>query len=542
MKRLVLIFVGLIFPLMGRTELVVITQSSPIEKLGADGRPCGVSMAQVGASFTLVSQDGGQVILKDVSGVQYVIAMQATNYSPPKAAPAPATPVKPTPDTSTPAASVQPATSAPPPAPAATVYSPPPVPKIPEGAPILSGEDAAKIKEINDALSLPLLVNDQFWQEDIGVVAKRLGWPQESKTPREESYRRYAKENQVHVLGASAYSLALYGKLGKPTYLSIIFANAGDFPESSRINGPGDTREIEVVKKDLAVVVKKDAETITSALTSLLGEPSVTLYGNSSSNREEVHRWDWNGVALLLNAHQGEYLSIKIVPTDVADRHGTVDVTERDEMRALLAQRVVKRANGDVIVSELPMVNQGPKGYCVPATWERYLRYMDLPADLYVLAILGDSGFGGGTNFERMQAGVNDYVSAYHRRIENYDAPLDVAHIAKYIDQGLPLMWTCWVAGPVEQQTNKNSAARKTVTDWAAYTKSLDAQDASLGPYFDPRSMDGGNGHMRLIIGYNATTDEIAISDSWGNAMAERWMPVKTALRISQGKIGYLSW
>ncbi len=296
------------------------------------------------------------------------------------------------------------------------------------------------------------------------------------------------------------------------------------------------------IKKDLAVAVKKDADSITAALTPLLGMPAVTLYGNSSSNRDEVHRWDWNGVAFLLNSHQGEYVSLKIIPSGVADHHGTVEVTDRSEMRDILAKRVVRRENGDVLVSELPMVDQGPKGYCVPATWERYLRYMDVPADLYVLAILGGSGVGGGTSFERMVAGVDGYVSAYHRRIETYQAPLDVPHVAKYIDQGLPLMWGCWVTKPVEVLANKNSHDRKTVTDWSAYSKNLATQDAALGTSFRAEDTDHNNGHMRLIIGYNAATGEIAISDSWGSAMAERWLYAPTAKRISQGDLTYLSW
>ena len=213
--------------------------------------------------------------------------------------------------------------------------------------------------------------------------------------------------------------------------------------------------------QDLAVDVKRDASTITAALTPILGDPSTTLYGNAASNREEVHRWDWKDVAILLNSHNGEYTSLKIIPTDVADHHGTVEVTDRDQMRDLLASRVVKRDNGDVILSDIPLVDQGPKGYCVPATWERYLRYMDVPADLYVLAIMGHTGLGGGTNTQLMQQGVDDYVSAYHRRIESYDAPLDVSHIAKYIDQGLPLMWTCWVDRPVEIQTSKTYPGQK---------------------------------------------------------------------------------
>jgi hypothetical protein len=543
------LLLGLVFlPLGAHAAEIAITQSRPIEKLDADGRPSAVSMAQVGAHYTLVKQEGAGLVVQDETGSRYLIPADATDYTPPAASvTAPAHP---------PAAGTAAATNAPPgsatnAAPDATAATPPPAitkaataPTAPALAANLSPDDAAKIKQLNDALGLPFFVDTQFWQDDVDAVAKRLQWPQESKTTTQESYRRYADANEADILGASAYSLALYGKNGAPTYISIIFANAGDFPEARALGGNlslvGDDT-IAKVTKDLAAAVTKDAGTISDKLTAILGDPVVTQYGNSSSNRDEVHRWDWNDVAFLLNSHNGEYASIKIIPTDVADHHGVVDVTDRDAMRDLLAQRVVKRDNGDVILSEIPMVDQGPKGYCVPATWERYLRYMDVPADLYVLAIMGHTGFGGGTSVEEMQAGVDDYVSAYHRRIEIYDAPLDVSHIAKYIDQGLPLMWTCWVVKQVEIQTFQHTHDRRAVTDWSKYTVSLKADDAALGALYAPDD-NRSNGHMRLIIGYNTATNEIAISDSWGPAAAERWMYAPTALKISQGQLSYLSW
>jgi hypothetical protein len=439
-------------------EPVVITTAAPIEKLDAGEQPVGVTMATVGASYSLVHPQGDSVVLKDGTGALYLIAIRATNYTPP---PAPTTAVSAT----IPGPSSATSTTSPPPAPATpTVTSTTHAPGEGGG---LSKDDEDKMKALNDAFGIPLLADGSFWQDDVAAVARRIGWPQESQTATQESYRRYAIGAPVQILGAGAYSLALYGKNGKPTYLSLVFANAGDFAEARTLGSfPTDAGAVDKVTSDLADAVKQDAATITATLTALLGDPVTTSYGNSSSDRDEVHRWDWKDVAILLNAHEGEFASLKIVPADVADNHGTVEVTDRDEMRDLLAQRVVKRDNGDVVVSEVPMVDQGPKGYCVPATWERYLRYMDVPADLYVLAIMGQTRLGGGTSTDAMQAGVDAYVSAYHRRIETYDAPLDVSHVARYIDQGLPLMWTCWVTKPVEIQTNEETVKRRKVTDW----------------------------------------------------------------------------
>ncbi len=231
MKPFLLFSLLLVFSLPGRAASVAITQARPIEKLDADGRPCGVSMAAVGATFTLVRLDGDNLILKDAGGVQYLIAAQATDYTP--------TPVATAPETNAPA-----------PAPAApekktVAQTAPPAPRRADGntnarpvpvakaAPVPSGPDAEKIKQINDALGFPLLADAQFWQDDAGEVARRLSWPLESKTATEESYRRYAKKGEVPALGASAYSLALYGKAGKPTYLSIIFATRATSPRST---------------------------------------------------------------------------------------------------------------------------------------------------------------------------------------------------------------------------------------------------------------------------------------------------------------------
>ena len=47
------------------------------------------------------------------------------------------------------------------------------------------------------------------------------------------------------------------------------------------------------------------------------------------------------------------------------------------------------------------MVNQGPKGYCVPATFERVLRTMGIESDMYLLAMLGGTSLAVGLRSRR---------------------------------------------------------------------------------------------------------------------------------------------
>ena len=411
----------------------------------------------------------------------------------------------------------------------------------------LSAEDAAFLKQLSDTFQLPLFATTNLWAEDAADVAERLQWPQESKTATDASYRRYALgQNNATILGARAYSMALYALNGHPAYISIVFANKGDFPEMLQINAERSKSitvsddEIEKAMEDLNAAVKADADTINTQLTNLLGPPESHVFGPTADSRVNIHRWDWKGHAILFSSPQDEYAAIKIVPTDVADHFGDVANMDRETIKAELAKRVLKHDNGDVTIQEIPMVNQGPKGYCVPATWERYLRYVDVPADMYVLAMLGNSDMGGGTSFAATREGVDSYVEAYGRRIESADVPLDVAHVSKFIDQGLPLMWGCCVIEDVEKSINLHTSLRGMVTDWNSYKQSLATDDKALPP-IDPEEARM-HGHMRMIIGYNAQTDELAISDSWGENYAERWITVTEAQSISENDLEYVQW
>jgi hypothetical protein len=296
------------------------------------------------------------------------------------------------------------------------------------------------------------------------------------------------------------------------------------------------------MSKELNAAVKNDAAIINTRLTAVLGAPETHLFGPTANSRESVHRWDWKGHAVLFSSPKDEYAAIKIVPSEVADHFGDVATMDRETIKGELAKRVLKNDSGDVVLQEIPMVDQGPKGYCAPATWERYLRYVDVPADMYVLAMLGNSGMGGGTNPAALRTGLNDYVSSYGRRIEMASVPIDISHISKFIDQGLPLMWACLATDDSEKSVNLHTAQRKKVTDWESYKTSLQETDKTLAPLDlnDPKV--SGQGHMRMIIGYNAQTEELAISDSWGDSFAVRWITVKEAQNITQNDLEYIQW
>jgi len=396
----------------------------------------------------------------------------------------------------------------------------------------LSPVAAATFEELNAIFAIPLWADENLWDDDASVVAARLGWPEESKSSTDSSYRKYASTSDV-VLGSRPYSLALYGDSSLAARLSLMFANKGDSMGPDPVAGETRTsRDSKGLVKELKTAIQKDSSTIVKLLSTLLGPPILDKFGQGSQTRESVQRWDWNGHAILLAAPRDEYVALRILPVEAANAQGKARIPDA-ELRERLLGRVEKRPNGDVILRDIPMVDQGPKGYCVPATWERVMRYMGIPADMYILAMAGGSTAAGGTDIAAIVSGAREAVTRGGRRLDPQNGKISVNTVAKLIDRGLPLMWTMFSMESVNDELNTRLVQRNSMTDPEVWGKSLDPfRKAAKKIPTDPK-----RGHMCMIIGYNKKSGEIAVSDSWGPEFAERWMTVEEATAVSQGQL-----
>jgi hypothetical protein len=393
----------------------------------------------------------------------------------------------------------------------------------------LARADDPEPSAVNAALGMPLFSSDAetLWEEWGAPVAERLRWPQESETSFDASYRRYPGP-EVRLLGARPFSEVLYTEEGLPSALSIIFANKGDaVGRADADQRPGERRS-ELRGNQRAI--EEDERTLTDALTALFGPPATVRFGAGRAMRETAKRWDWRGHTFLVSAPRGEYAALRILPPATVD-HGGVSRERSAVVRERAAGRVQARPNGDVIITDIPMVNQGPKGYCVPATWERYLRYMGVPADMYALAMAGNTAAGGGTSPDNLLWGVRDLVTRAGRRLETPTMRLDTAGVARFIDRGLPLMWRMYSTKEMNEAVEARRVARGEMEDPEAWSASLaEARQAARAWRPDPR-----RGHLCMITGYNAKTGELAFSDSWGPAFEERWITVEEAQAVSRG-------
>jgi hypothetical protein len=391
---------------------------------------------------------------------------------------------------------------------------------------------AATFEEMNAVFGAPLWIDENLWDDPADDVAARLGWPQESKTSTDSSFRKYPGPSEK-LLGARPYSLAFFGEGEKAARVSMMFANKGDSVGGPQVGGDErDSRDTKKLTKSYAAAIENDGKVISEALIALLGPPTADRFGQGRQTRESVQRWDWQGHSILLASPAGEYVAVRILPTAVADSQGKARIPDAD-LRARLESRVLRRENGDVVLTDIPMVDQGPKGYCVPATWERAMRYMAIPADMYALAMAGDTGAGEGTSVSAIVGGAKEAVTRGGRRLDPENAKLSVRTIKKFIDRGLPVMWTMFSMDEINTAINARMKDRKQMTDPTLWDKILDPTRKAAKKI----ATDQKSGHMCMIIGYNEKTGELAVSDSWGPEFAERWITEEEAIAVTQGPL-----
>lgn len=391
-------------------------------------------------------------------------------------------------------------------------------------------------EQMNEAFGLPLWADDLLWDDDDRDVGQRLQWPEESRTRFVSTHRIYPPPT-TRVLGVRPYSMAFYAEGGRPTRVSLFFINKGDF--EGFLNPDERKSVLRDAVRAFENALQADAERLAAVLSALLGDPGRAVTGDRAL-RERVLRWDWRGHAFLLARQSGEYVALRIIPAVEADDRGRAEKISDSEMRRRLAERVQRRENGDVIITDIPMVEQGPKGYCVPATWERYLRYLGIPSDMYALAMVGETRRGGGTETRTMVSNIQSLVALYRRNIRTFSGGLSWPKVTRYLDEGIPVMWVMRLDLTFDQALTARAKERAAVKDLAEWKRRLALYRKGVS-----RLRRGGgddDSHMCLIIGYNTDTDELAISDSWGREYEERWITVEEAEAISRKEFMAIGW
>jgi len=257
-----------------------------------------------------------------------------------------------------------------------------------------------------------------------------------------------------------------------------------------------------------------------------------------SANRQqglltEGYTWISPAGLAMLETNEGalggsarEFLRLRIARPDAEGAVAASMKNGRGTTFGDLPKNVARDDQGNVFIRNLPMVDQGNKGYCLPASTQRIFEYYGIGADMHQIAQVAESDPGKGTSALSMAKELDRIDYRFKTRLvvmammsENelvevevkkgeylVGKPVDERKFMKgihdFIDDGIPLLWA------------------------------LELGRFPEGPDLKPQSRGG---HMRIIIGYNDNTGRLIFSDSWGEGHEFKTIKACDAYAASQG-------
>lgn len=316
-----------------------------------------------------------------------------------------------------------------------------------------------------------------------------------------------------------------------------------------------------------ALAEEKFSKLVEKITTTLDGQTGVSGERERVSAKREVVRserrsWRTAQADFLLECSESEeagpeFARLTVVPAGglaaLLPSRETVARKARQEYR----ENVIQATDGTVEIKEVPMEDQGQKGYCAAATVARLLRYYgNENADQHQVAQLVQTDAQSGTSYTVMMDAIAEVLPGKFRLRVSYLERLEPValieaynkktrrHKAEKISLADPrLRQNFW--GMLQPEVLLDSRADRTQTrKWLKMVQPWIDRGVpvmwgvTLGLY---PTVDGGSmqrtaqpsGHLRLIIGYNEKTQEVIYTDSWGAGHERKKMPLREAVAMT---------
>ncbi|MEI6654261.1 MAG: C39 family peptidase [Verrucomicrobiota bacterium] len=337
----------------------------------------------------------------------------------------------------------------------------------------------------------------------------------------------------------------------------------------------GDSRNADITEKDFSEIV----DGWTTEMTRLVA-PQFEDRGKDKASAAKAERRMWVGKDLLAQLEysgarekvrdpssgrerngknfQGEFIRLRLLPKPSStvglntSTGGAASVRRSD-----LAKSVTREATGDVFIPNIPMVDQGDKGYCAVATAARLFNYYGAPADQHEMAqVVGNRAGGGGSSPDEMEEALKKISGKYKTRYQtlldlDYSSRKYQSFLAKYnraakklgkrvLDTNNYIYFMGGLDPEVLREVNGTGQpfdrfmriVRENIDKGVPVMWGL---QLGLFPENGQKARQAGGGHMRLIIGYNNEKNEIIFSDSWGAGHEKKRMAAPDASAATMG-------
>lgn len=376
----------------------------------------------------------------------------------------------------------------------------------------------------------------QFWGKTRQELAKELLQGVE-RIPTDQKTDRIPQTEELTFGEVEAGEMLIrWGEKEKPSSVLVMVYNKGD-------DGP-------LEKKSFDKSLHKAIETLNACCGCKAKPKKVSR--KEAGIPVKAWCWQWKGGFFQLEAassgRKHDFVSEFIRLKAGADEASLEQGDGSDAARKSSLKQHVKRKDSAVWIEGIPMVDQGEKGYCVPATVSRIFAYYGMDGvDQHTLAALCNSTGGEGTSVREMYDALLDIGKAFHVRVQPLDDDEGVMSFVNAYNKAAkklkkePVSPEDFATATWDAEVLKLGRAGKSaqIKKWLApLIKSIEAGlpviwSVRLGVFPEKDIPQSRGGHMRLLLGYDEERKVIFYSDSWGAGHERKEMPLEQACSIS---------
>lgn len=295
--------------------------------------------------------------------------------------------------------------------------------------------------------------------------------------------------------------------------VTITYLEAGNYFASQQARDLGSKK----AQKEFETQFKTLEEGLLKELAGLYGPGRRGNVGKSKLLRFRVTDFSTGGLVVRLFVEDDQLISLSILPADAATKkllaipEGQAGLIGR---RKEVLQNVEKLANGDVVIRNIPSVDQGGRGYCAMGALTMLTRYYGLPVNIDLIA--AKAGYREG---EVENADVDAVYSACAKEAKlrlKVEKTFDIRKAKKFILKGEPV-----IVGRKFDRVRDDyhtNFAQQFANNPAARLPKPDRNERARWP------ASTAGAHASVVTGFNDARDEVIFTESWGQAARNRRM------------------
>ncbi len=294
---------------------------------------------------------------------------------------------------------------------------------------------------------------------------------------------------------------------------------------------------------------------ITAEIEKLMPKAKKKIEKPKKGIDHEVVTWTLPHTFCALTFSEGAYIKLEVSEKPL------VKSNARNTFKSVadLKVNVKKDPDGTIWIDNIPMIDQGDKGYCAPATISRILKYYGRDIDQHQVAQEQGSKANGGTSSTQIEESFIELSSVFNlwaKPAYKFDMKEGASLIKEYnklVDKtNKPPMnlKESNLFARYDPELLKKARLKAHKTSYVKFKKAIKTNiDAGapmtwslvIGIYpenGEPPRQNGG-GHMRMIVGYkfdkDPSKDELIFSDTWGRGHEKKRMNLEEAFCATFG-------